>query len=114
MQTLEEEIKLPPWGQEVRQLTQEGVRQENTEWGKAGAKRGALSTAEEQVWVAFCLGSPDRLSRRLMGSDLPLPGVAGPGRLHLCKMPAYPGSFTCPSGELRVGPVWNLPNLVFS
>ena len=51
MQTLEEEIKLPPWGQEVRQLTQEGVRQENTEWGKAGAKRGALSTAEEQVWV---------------------------------------------------------------
>lgn len=64
---------------------------EHTEWGKVGAKRGAPPTAEEQVWVAFCLGSPDRLSRRLMGSDLPLPGVAGPGRLHLCKMPAYPG-----------------------
>ena len=77
-----------------------GVRQENTQSGgdkrKAGAKHGAPPTGEEQVWVAFCLGSPDRLSRRLMGSDLPLPGLAGPGIFTCARCQPTPAFFHLP------------------
>lgn len=74
-----------------------GVRQKNTQSGgdkrKAGAKRGAPPTGEEQVWVAFCLGSPDRLSRRPMGSDLLLSGLAGPGIFTCARCQPIPAFF---------------------
>lgn len=37
-------------------------------------------------------GEPRQVEQEADGVHEPAsPGVAGPGRLHLCKMPAYPG-----------------------